>query len=87
MIQRMDETERLVRDIECSGSLDAAIAAMALVEAGDEVSLVAAWNEDEGLRLRLPVWVVNDLTDLLLERLKRCGCTNWQGTMLPSGTN
>lgn len=87
MIMLPDEAERLIRDIEDSGSIDAVIAAFGLVEAGDEASLVEAWDEVEAVRLSLPARVLNDLTDLLLERLKRCGCTKWRGTILPSGMN
>lgn len=86
MIKLPDEAERLIRDIESSGSIDAVIAAFGLVEAGDEASLVQAWDEAEDVRRSLPGRVVNDLTDLLLERLRRCGCTNWRATTLPSGT-
>lgn len=87
MILHVSETERLIRGIEGSGSLDAIIAAFALVEAGGESALAQAWSEEvEPIRGRLPGWVVNDLSDLLLERLKECARTNCRTMTLPSGT-
>lgn len=88
MIIRMDETERLIRNIESSGWLDASIAGFALLEAGGEAALAQAWaDEVEPIRGRLPSWVMSDLSDLLLERLKACDRGNWPATIPASGTN
>lgn len=67
----VDETERLLYEIEDGGSLDGLIAAMALLEAEDTAGVVAAWDAEVApLRGRLPASVMDNLCDLLLARME-----------------